>query len=118
MVRVAKYLKHWCQLTLPQLNQFTDVTSTTSVTTTACFAYFGEATKSVGGFAGRQFEQDVGWWVILPTTCHSIQTGDELKQIRDKDGLLVWEYGRVAETVVYRHPRKGVQFVQVRLNDN
>jgi hypothetical protein len=119
VVNVAKYLSHWGQYASPDVPGFTDTTSLTSVTTVACFAYYGEAERSVGGFTGRQFQQSVGWFVILPNSYHTVQVGDRLDQIVDKKGTVVREgIGRVEERVVYRHHRRGVQFVQVRLNDN
>jgi hypothetical protein len=99
-------------------NQFGDATSLTTVTTVACFAYYGEASRHTGGHEGRQFEQQVGWFVILPTAATTLQPDDKLNHIYDNRGALVKEEGRVEEIVVYRHHRKGVQFVQVRLADN
>lgn len=121
MVRVEKYLTHLSQHRASLPDVFTDPTSVTSVTTIStvnCFAYFGEAKSEIGGLTNREFSVDVGWFVILPVTMHTVDIGDHFDEIRDNNQILVKDRGRVEEIVVYRHPRKGVQFVQVRLNDN
>lgn len=118
MANVAKYLTHLGQYFESDPNQFTDVASATSVSTISCFAYFGEAERMSGGFQGRQFQQSVGWFVILPVAYHSVTVGDRLDNIVDNKQISVRGEGRIEEIVVYRHHRKGIQFVQVRLNDN
>ena len=118
MANVAKYLTHKGQYFPATLDRFTDVTSPTSSSTVECFAYFGEASRHAGGFGGHQFNKSEGWFVILPTRCHSVQVGDRLDNIVDNNGVLVKSEGRIEQLVVYRHHRKGIQFVQARLNDN
>jgi hypothetical protein len=116
VANVAKYLTHLAQYAVAELDGFADV-SVSDVSTVNCFAYFGEASRRAGGATGREFEQDVGWFVILPNSLHSINVGDRLDYIVDSQGVSVRDEGRIEERVVYRHHRKGVQFVQVRLND-
>jgi len=118
MANVSKYTTHRGQLSRSVLDTFTDVTST-AVETIACFAYFGEASRGVDTKEySRQFEQTVGWFVILPNKYFDVKTNDRILNIYDNKGALVKAEGRVKEVVVYRHPRKGVQFVQVLLSDN
>jgi len=118
VANTAKYLTHLCQYVPTVLDHFTDPTSPTSLTTIGCFAYFGEATRQQGGQLPTQFEQRVGWFVILPNAMFGIKVGQHINSIVDNQGLPVRKDGRVEEVVVYRHHRKGVQFVQVRLNEN
>lgn len=118
MANVAKYLTHFGQYFPVTFDRFTDVTSPTLISTVECFAYFGEAKRNPGGLSGHQFNRSEGWFVILPTRCHSVNVGDRIDNIVDNNGVSVKVQGRIEELVVYRHHRKGIQFVQARLNDN
>lgn len=119
MANVQKYLTHLCQYFPTVLDAYTDITTPNTVTTVTCFAYFGEAERFVDQFPSASlFQQRIGWFVILPNAYHTVNLGDRIDNIVDNQDILVKQEGRVEEKVVYRHHRKGIQFVQVRLNDH
>lgn len=124
MVKIDKYLTHTGQYFAQDLDPFTDISTPASTTKVKCFAYYGEVGRLEGGaFGGMQagpleLTQNVGWFVLLPPSMHTIKVGDRIDNIVDNHQVLVKPQGRVEQVMVYRHRKRGIEFVQVKLDDN
>jgi len=115
MANITRKLTMTGQYRQTQRTGWGDEKGTAEPTPIPCLAYYGTAERDN---QGRQFQQRTGWFVLLDPTMHTVKIGEHLDNIVDSQGVTLREKGVIEERLVYSHPRKGVQFVQVRLNDN
>lgn len=85
----------------------------------ACFAYFGPSMETFGGYGGSPaaFQESWNRWFVLLDPDAELDEQDEIRNITDQFGNLVFAGGKVDALARYNHWEHGPQIIKATIGE-